>query len=762
MAHDLLFACAWYLAFAGMGLLVLPLSMRIFRVMPDGGLLLSRPLGWLLISYVTWFLAYLKILPFSRLGLAIPSVAFMALALFQIKRHGAWLVRKLKIHSKTARNGEIITILVFLLFLFARRLDSSINGTEKPMDIMFLNALVVTSTIPPPDPWLAGEPVNYHYGGYLLHAVPAKITGIPAEIAYNLAIPTVAALTASVAFVLGRAMFGRCRWGALSVACTLFAGNLAAFTGIFNYHRLLPDLRTWRWDYLWDTSRVIYDKMPNGQELETINEYPLFTILWGDLHPHFSNMPFVLLFTAFAYAIHRALLAASGRKGRGDVFFVQIPLFLAAAVAGAFTLPTNLFDFPIGSLLLAGVILVSLLRLVNLRKTAPIPKSAILLRAHLIFLPLLAYLLAAPFWLNFKSPFSGPLIAFSEYHTNLFEFLLVFGAHTAATFAYLLFRGQALVRAHGSQGPAFIALLLATVTVLCWTWSGSVVFAVTPLIALTFWGLALSDSLASKDTGFCQAEVFALLLCALSWSLIAGCEWIHLVENYASKRINTLFKFHFPAWLYLGVALPYLVYRASQAVKTDPIRWLGWLPVGITLVMTFIPPVYLFTSLFALPSPQLTHSIDGLDFMKRESPHLYGIIQWLKQNAEPDARLLEIPGCGYRVENLASACTGRPSVIGWVGHEALWHADDAPVYTRKADALRFFTTTNWDEAQSILKKYNVRYVILAQPECEENVQLLPQMLNAAFRPRLEAVIIQEGNIYNAHAPYELYRVPDSP
>ena len=81
------------------------------------------------------------------------------------------------------------------------------------MEFAHLNATLRSAHFPPYDPWYAGGYINYYYYGLYLVAFCLKLTGIPAEIGFNLAQPTMIALLASagyaVAATLGRDLTGR-------------------------------------------------------------------------------------------------------------------------------------------------------------------------------------------------------------------------------------------------------------------------------------------------------------------------------------------------------------------------------------------------------------------------------------------------------------------------------------------------------------------------------------------------------------------------
>ena len=291
--------------------------------------------------------------------------------------------------------------------------------------------------------------------------------------------------------------------------------------------------------------------------------------------------------------------------------------------------------------------------------------------------------------------------------------------------------------------------------------SDTSVCALAPCIALLLWLLALQTALRKKNgelESVTNAELFALVACALAWSMIAGCEFIYLKDNYGIARMNTIFKFHFPAWFLLGLGLPYLLYHDYWRSERSAYQWFVLLPVLGVFCLSLIPPAYGLAWIYQMPAEYRPVTMDGLAFMRNDRPHQYAILEWIRENTTPRDRILEVPGCGYLLESTVSAFTGRPTVVGWVGHESLWRTGDmdTEVYTRKSDAERFFTTKNWNEAKSVLEKYQIRYVVYITPDCNDKRALIPQMNTGVFRSHLKPIIAETQG-----KRYELYEVPEA-
>jgi len=67
----------------------------------------------------------------------------------------------------------------------------------------------------------------------------------------------------------------------------------------------------WWW---WRASRVIHDKDLLGHSMEVIDEFPFFSFMLGDMHPHVLALPFVLLALALALNVLRQEVTSVKRQ----------------------------------------------------------------------------------------------------------------------------------------------------------------------------------------------------------------------------------------------------------------------------------------------------------------------------------------------------------------------------------------------------------------------------------------------------------------
>lgn len=349
-------ALYWLLVIELIGLIAFPLGFALLPRLADRGYLVAKPLGLLLLSWPLWLLGSLHLVPTT------PYTLWGTLALFSVAsgwyaiRHREEIAEFFRRERHVILIGEGMFILVYLAWVLYRAYDPSINTTEQPMDFAFLNASVIANFFPPEDPWLRGSDVPYYYFGYLMMGNLTELTFIPSRISYNLALALIPALAATAAFGLvynlirahGASALRAVGFALLAPVLLLLVSNLegilefvrlrewgtASFWEWLGIKDLVPvETSSWRptdGGWWWRGTRVIDSLGPQGNSLDyTITEFPFFSFLLGDLHPHVMSVPFILLFLTFSlnFFLSPALIGARWvREHPGTVFMAALLL----------------------------------------------------------------------------------------------------------------------------------------------------------------------------------------------------------------------------------------------------------------------------------------------------------------------------------------------------------------------------------------------------------------------------------------------------
>ncbi|MGH2520526.1 MAG: DUF2298 domain-containing protein, partial [Chloroflexota bacterium] len=203
---------AWWLAIELLGLLAFPLLCGALRGLWDGGWLLAKTGGLLLLAYGAWIIPSLHWGTYTRPEIALVLGAMGALAVAASLWQRRVLRQALATRWPRLLLGEGLFLLLFGVFFFIRTTNPDLwhptLGGEKPMDFAFLNATMKSATFPPYDPWFAGGFINYYYFGFVLVGTLIKLLAIVPAVAYNLAVPLLPALTCVGAFSIVASVAG--------------------------------------------------------------------------------------------------------------------------------------------------------------------------------------------------------------------------------------------------------------------------------------------------------------------------------------------------------------------------------------------------------------------------------------------------------------------------------------------------------------------------------------------------------------------------
>ncbi|MEA2514215.1 MAG: hypothetical protein QOJ59_3702 [Thermomicrobiales bacterium] len=671
----------WYLTLLIVTWAFAPLTRWLCGRLPDRGATVARPLGLLAVVWPTWILASVTPVPFSTVGLW-TTVAIGGIAGWVLAVRRGWVTRDWLMALAIA---EAVALVAFIAYVGLRGYTPRITGTEKPMDIAFLSSGARATDLPPSDPWFAGETINYYYLGYFVHGAIARMSDVPTWIAFNLALATTVAMTivgaAGVAFNVARTQLGR--RGAFGAAA-LAAFFVAVAGNVYAAKEFLADPRgtinhAW-WPYPddggigWNASRVVIDH--GSAQAETINEFPWFSFLLGDLHPHVTSLPFTLL--ALALAVN--LLTTRWRDRTGDRS--QWAILVVSGIAIGALYPLNSWDFPTYLVLAVAALVFA----------SGWTRQALQRVGVLVLASVAAWL---PFTVSFV-PFAGgdksglpsalrdlPLVsrvlttigAYTGERTNAGEFLSVFGITWAVAVTYLAVAVVRAARTDGAPripGGAIAAAVIVGLAAI--SLSAPVLILAGAPLAASIWLLARRWG-REPDSPTVVAGLFAA-----GFALILITEFFYIQDVFAG-RYNTLFKVYYQVWTLFGIGAALavgLLWREAIAVAHRALPRVALASgVAVAVAAGLVYPLFATDQWTDWAGPRDWRGLDGLAFVGETAPGDVATIHWLADHAREDDVVLEGPGCQYRVNfgiptARISAFTGVPTIIGQDGAEGQW------------------------------------------------------------------------------------------
>ncbi|MCA9860287.1 MAG: hypothetical protein KC438_11220, partial [Thermomicrobiales bacterium] len=705
----------WYIALILITWGLAPAVRWLLGGLADRGASVARPAALLFVLWPTWFLAGSVKLPFTSAGIWITLAVLATISWYWAYRN-KWIERD---WIRTLLIVEAVSLAAFALYVGLRGFTPELASTEKPMDLMFMMSGYRTDTIPPADSWMSGETINYYYLGYLIHGTLSRIVGVSPWTGYNLALAT----TASMAFVAAggaafnivrRATTARLAWiaGALGALLVVVFGNMRAAIefvrdpgGIWG---------VWWWQSIgWSSSRVVVDH--GASQEQTINEFPWFSLLLGDLHPHLTALPFTLL--ALMIAVSVVLAGHKDDLNRQD----WGRLVLSGMLVGALY-PLNSLDLPTYLVLLCLAILV----VGGWRRTTLYRILVVGVAALIAWLPFTLRFVSfagnpddLPQWVQ-DLPVLPKLLTtvgfFSGERTSVSEFLTVFGLTWTVSVVYLGFRLWQYSVAHGRPNvPRWAWAVTILVLLVAIALPAPVVVLAGLPIAVAIW-LVLNGR---RNDQLSSVIPEALIACA--FGLVFITEFFYVQDDFAG-RYNTLFKVYYQVWVLLGIA----VATASVQLFVDfkgRVEIRAALAVfGVAgLLAGFAYPVIATAQWTEVSGPRDWRGLNSVAFMTTLSADDMAAIQWLYDHAQVDDVVVEAPGCSYTVNggiptSGAATMSGIPTIIGWGYHEVQWRGGQPELFDqigqRQADVAAIYANPQSD----LVETYNATLLFVGSYE----------------------------------------------
>lgn len=812
----------WYLVVFLVGVIAWPICACLFPAFRDRGYAFSRSAGLMLSGFLFWLLADFGVLQ-NDLGGVVASLLIVAAISIVLQRTGKAPRYSELIKENTAHIlwVEGLALTVFVLIALWRAANPDITGTEKPMELAFINSILRSAHFPPADPWLSGYSISYYYFGYVIISMLIRLTGVISGVAFNLTAATIISLTAIGLYGLLYNLLnapavqawltkGQKKVGishGLPLLAPLFTLLISNFEGLLEifYARgffwqkaadgtmvspfwstlNLQELTTYPSQPLswipsrpggvlwWRASRVLADYKLSGDFQEVIDEFPFFSILLSDLHPHVLALPFAVL--ALAFGLNLLLGGAKGKTTIGPVdihlplrYLMTVPVFIGGMVF------MNTWDFPVH----LGIFLLCYLGLRILDEGWSSERFWELVTAGVVLggLSILCYL---PFLIGFSSQAGGIVPSFIFYTRGL-QLWMMFGTLLIPLLFFLLLfvirvckKSDLLAGLKWSSYLVFglwiVSFLLAVAAMSLPDWSIGLSQSASPVAAsigrklieagtmfryaqglemetvlsavgeamykrvtnpgawITLWlvfTLAFSlvaalvkkrepVSVKSHTENVVPAGAIFMLILVLSGALVVVVpEFIYLRDQFGN-RMNTIFKFYYQGWLFWSIAAAFgLVY----ILKRTEMTWLRITALVFTLFAMGSGLIYPWFGINSTTNNLKPNRMDlnGNGHLDLYQPEEAEAMAWLRQ--APYGVIAESVGGSYSAHARMSTQSGMPTVIGWTPHEGQWGRTVEQMGAREPDIVTLYTTSNWFEAQSILDKYKVRYIVIGYLE----------------------------------------------
>ncbi|MEM4347202.1 MAG: DUF2298 domain-containing protein [Candidatus Altiarchaeota archaeon] len=684
---DFIAVTIWFFILEILGVVTFPLIFTISKNLHDRGYALSKIISILFVTYLTWISVSIS------QGIILYNIVTILTSLFFITLLSIYFFNKnileifafFKKNKKLLLTYELIFLLAFLFFTVVRYYDNSILDAEKYQDFMILNGLLRTEKFPLNDPWFTGYPLQYYYFGYLMIATLTKISLIDSGITFNLALATLFSLTLLLSFSVIYNLTKKIKYGFFGLFLVGIVGNFRAIIQIFLEEKILP------FDY-WPSAHYI---IPG-----TINEFPYWSFLHGDLHPHVIAIPFtiaVILLTLNFFLSKGKNFNLFGITAEEKI--LSFSIFSISLGALSFV---NSWDFP--TYLLLGIFSIATQQFLTLekkrRKNFEFLKNSIFISSAIIAFSFIFFL---PYYLSF-SP-ARPIAIVKE-RTELQYFLIIYGLFIYILLSFLIFDIKYKFSFLGfSIKELFIFSIFFGVATLTFFFHSSfaLIFLLLILIFLSLFSFILTlRNFENKE------KIFSLILAIFAFSLALAIEFFFIDDAFTGslERVNTVFKIGMQIWILMALSAAYaLSYLKENFLKNLNFQKYIWL--GIFAIL-------LFSSLLFLPLATYTKvknnfeffgkiaTLNGKEYLKQMKFCDFYAIEWLNKNVRGNPIILEAPGDSFRWESCVSANTGLPTLLGWEGHERQWRPSQLQeISKRKQDVNKIYSYRSYSKTGKI-------------------------------------------------------------
>jgi len=583
---------------------------------------------------------------------------------------------------------ELLSYVLFLFLVYLRTYKTDILGTEKLMDVALINAVMKQNHIPIENPWLAGFYMNYYYFGHFMLGLFQYLFQVPTAVGYNLAISLFGVWIVQAGYLVARAL-------RLSDIASMIAALVMTFGG--NLYLLIQTLQhTQANQWFASATRVIP---------YTINEFPAYSVVLGDLHGHYLSYPFFLIGIFLLLDMFFPAKSSEKKMAEREVAVARkewlLPKSIFLGVLLGHLYLTNSWD--IFSLALLGLVLVVAVVLHQLYiRNMKWEQFVEFSKQVLLWIALPVGLFSLPQFLASRSYYLPPVggIGINTVFSGPWELFMLFGQ-------FLLI---------AAMGGALYRFLLQSV-----------------------------GKVLKKKLRYAPELMLPLLLVVTGAVLVFTVEIIYAKDIFTTlnppyARTNTVFKIYFHVWsLFALGTLGFFLGTFWQVLRhAKPTKWLYAIYAGFSVVIAIVIS-YSFISIDQYIAPKLSEFTlkrvadprwsNGYSYMVDQHPGDYALISYLL--TKPSGNILEIVTYdSYSYNGRISAYTGLSAVSGWPLHNVQWYGgydgkgilsqtgklEEIKIADRIADIEKMYTSQDETVVRTLLEKYQVMYAVFGNQE----------------------------------------------
>lgn len=718
MTSEFLYIISWFLIIEIIGLISFPIVLFTCPNLNDKGYSLSKTLGILLLTFMTWILVSLHILKFGLFSILFSGLIITIISVLLSYKYRMNPLKLLKENKNIIIKNELVFTISFLVFLLILIKNPNIfySYSEDFMDYGFIKAILRTEYFPPADPWYAGSSLTYYYGGHLIIAIMTLLSGVPSFIAYNIGGAMFFALTVLASYGLGYNLTHKSSYGLLTALFVAVAGFLSGFLQLTAF--VFPDLGIavgyqpenvnniieWFLTYPFhDINRIISN---------TLNFYPGFVFLQGDIHGHMTSIPFQVAYISYIYGnIVKRTNPVSRLNQTVEILILGIFL--------GFFLFINSWNYPTYVIFTGLAIALAKFRGVTSDFYAVLSSKIPLIIEPLVKIVVVSVIMYSPYLiLSSSKGFYG--IGLIGGKTQLSEFLEIFALFIfiLATLMWFLMKNDPKTMA----GIVLLSFLLA------WISGFHILIIVVPIILVSVIGIQKALDGKSENLSF------VLLLAVTGTLLVLFCDIFYISDSYTRPyhRMNTVMKIYLEIWIFLAIASAnalYFILKDSSMVSSFGEKFSKakavWVIMLIALIIaSVISPLAMSLTLSGgketlYGKTPTFDTLNGLDYLFNEYPWDMIAIDWMDKNIGGSHTVVEAPGDAYTYSSRVSSLTGLSTIIGWRSHEQMWRGIWSGVGTRQDDTDYIFNSKCNEKTLELLEKYDVEYIYIGELEREK-------------------------------------------